>query len=289
MRWADLRRLRPGPVTDESAPYLGLLTFQEPDADHFFGRDVLVADLVDRAGRAPFLAVLGASGSGKSAVVRAGLIPLLKGGALPGSERWRYVTLSQPGARPLDALAVALAKLQRRYWSGQLDLISEFANNDRALLRAASLLLDRANRQQLVLVVDQAEELWTLAPAERDARATFVDEQQRPFIDQLLPTAAAPDPPLLIVLTMRADFLHRAAEQPTLARAIGEHDVIVSPMVPAELRDAIVRPAELAGAGFEPGLVDELVAQTAGPRGRAAAVGVYACWSCGSGTMTGGS
>jgi eukaryotic-like serine/threonine-protein kinase len=65
----------------------------------------------------------------------------------------------------------------------------------------------------------------------------------------------------MVVLTMRADFLHRAADDPALARAIGEHDLIVSPMTLAELRDAIVRPAELAGGDFEPGLVDELVEQ----------------------------
>ena len=106
---ADLRRVRPGPAAEQS-PYLGLLTFQETNADLFFGRDALVADLVERARRSPFVAVLGASGSGKSSVVRAGLIPMLKGGALPGSESWRYITL-KPGARPLDALAAELAKL----------------------------------------------------------------------------------------------------------------------------------------------------------------------------------
>src|SRR5215207_1269634 len=107
---AELRRLRPGP-TGASAPYLGLLTFHEQDADRFFGREALVADLVERAGRAPFLAVLGPSGSGKSSVVRAGLIPMLKGGALPGSEKWSYITL-KPGTRPLDTLAAELTRLQ---------------------------------------------------------------------------------------------------------------------------------------------------------------------------------
>src|SRR5215207_9973090 len=107
---AELRRLRPG-EPGERAPYLGLNTFQERDADLFFGREALVANLVARVERAAFLAVLGASGSGKSSLVRAGLIPALKGGALPGSERWRYIVM-KPGDRPLDALAVALARLQ---------------------------------------------------------------------------------------------------------------------------------------------------------------------------------
>jgi Cdc6-like AAA superfamily ATPase len=70
----------------------------------------------------------------------------------------------------------------------------------------------------------------------------------------LLSANAAPDSPSLIVVAMRADFLHRAAEDPALARAIGEHDVIVSPMTSNELRDAIVRPAEVAGGTFEQGL-----------------------------------
>jgi hypothetical protein len=258
-RWANLRRLRPGP-TGERAPYLGLLTFREQDAERFFGRAALVAELVERAGRAPFLAVLGPSGSGKSSVVRAGLIPMLKGGALPGSERWRYLTI-KPSARPIDLLATELTKLQGGDLSSVLLLSRQLAETERALLLAAGLLLDRAAGQRLVIVIDQAEELWTLAPAEPEARAAFVKEQQRPFIDQLL-AAAAPDTPLLIVLTMRADFLHRAAEHTALARAIADHDLIVSPMAPAELREAIERPAELAGGGFEPGLVDELIART---------------------------
>src|SRR5262249_5338722 len=81
---ADLRRLRPGSA-DARPPYLGLATFQESSADLFFGRDALIADLVERAGRAPFLAGLGASGSGKSSVVCADLIPMLKGGDLPSA------------------------------------------------------------------------------------------------------------------------------------------------------------------------------------------------------------
>jgi WD40 repeat protein len=262
---ADLRRLRPS-ATDARSPYLGLATFQEANADLFFGRDALVANLVEYAGRAPFLAVLGASGSGKSSVVRAGLIPMLKGGNLPGSEHWRYLVF-KPGARPLDALAAELAKLQGGDLGAALTLSRQLAESDRALLLAADMLLDRSAGQRLVLVVDQFEELWTLLPAEAVQRAALLAQQQVPFIQLLLAAVAAPDTPLLVVLTMRADFLHRAAEHPELARAIAEHDVIVSPMTPAELRDAIVRPAELSGGSFESGLIDELIAQTRGREG----------------------
>jgi WD40 repeat protein len=254
---AELRRLRPSPLADRS-PYLGLLTFQESHADLFFGRDALIADLLERVRRAPFLGVLGASGSGKSSVVRAGLLPMLKSGGLPGSETWRYITF-KPGARPLDALAVELAKLQGGDLSQALNLSMQLAESDRALLFAIELLLDRAAGQRLVLVIDQFEEVWTQMPLEEEARSAFVKQQQLPFIQRLLTALTMPDTPLMVILTMRIDFLHRVTDEPALANAISEHNVIVSPMTAAELREMIVRPVELAGGDFEPGLVDELV------------------------------
>jgi hypothetical protein len=125
----------------------------------------------------------------------------------------------------------------------------------------APQLQDSHAQARLVLVVDQAEELWTLIPADGEARATAITQQQR-FLNLLLTAATAPNHPLLIVLTLRADFLHRAIDQPNLARAISDHNVMISPLTREELRDAIVRPAEAVGGSFEPGLVDELIAQT---------------------------
>jgi hypothetical protein len=246
---AELRRLHPGPVAEQN-PYLGLLTFQEQDAERFFGRDALVADLVDRARRAAFLAVLGPSGSGKSSVVRAGLVPMLKGGALPGSEHWRYAVL-RPGARPLDTLAAELARLQGDP-TRVIHYAETLATSDRALLLLADVLLNRGTGQRLALVVDQFEELWSLTPFEERVQ----------LINLLLTAANTRDTPLLLVLAMRADFLHQAATYPALAHSIGEHDVIVSPMTPGELSQAIARPAENAGGSFEPGLVDELIEQS---------------------------
>jgi hypothetical protein len=252
---ADLHRLRPGLMIQRN-PYLGFVTFQEEDTDRFFGRETLVEDLVEHAGHSAFLVVLGASGSGKSSVVRAGLLPLLKIGALPGSERWRYVVL-RPGTRPLNTLAAELAKLQNGDLDQALRLHAVLANHKDALLLAADLLLDRATGQRLIVVVDQCEELWIIASS----------EERDQFITLLTTAATAPDMPLLLVLAMRADFLHGAAEYPHLAKTIAEHDVIVSPMTVDELRAAIIRPAENAGGSFEPGLVDELIGQTLGRTG----------------------
>jgi hypothetical protein len=270
---ADLRRLHPD-RSGGRAPYVGLLTFQEADTDRFFGRDLLVADLLQHAQRGPFLVVLGASGSGKSSAVRAGLIPLLKGGALEGSDQWRYATL-KPGARPLDTLAAELAKLQGGDLGAALALSHQLAESDRALLMAADMFLDRGSRQRLVLVVDQFEEIWTQAPAEPGAREAWLTQQHRPFIQLLLAAATVPDSPLLIAVTMRADFLHRAAEHHELARLIAEYLVIVTPITGADLREVIVRPADQDGGGFEPGLVEALIEQIAGQPGGAAAAGVH--------------
>jgi hypothetical protein len=211
---AKLRKLRPA-APAERPPYLGLSTFQERDADLFFGREKLVADLVDRIEHTSFLAVLGASGSGKSSVVRAGLIPELRGGALPGSQHWRYAVL-KPGDRPLDALAAALANLHGDNLASKLALSASLAADDSALLRTADILLDGQEDTRLVLVIDQAEELWTLAPTDPEARGKFVAEQQRPFIQLLLAATASERSPVLVVLKIRADFLHRAAEHAAL-------------------------------------------------------------------------
>lgn len=262
---AELRRLRPE-IVSQRAPYLGLLTFQETDADRFFGREALTAALLDHLRSTTFLAVLGPSGSGKSSVVRAGLIPLLKGGALPGSDCWRYVTL-KPGARPLNALAAALAEAHGGSLGDAAAIRDALRAGDDALLLAADMLLAGQDGARLALVVDQAEELWTLEPAEPEARTAFLGQQQRPFIRLLLTATGAPNSPVVVVLTMRADFLHRAAEYRELSEQIQRHLVIVGPMTADELRAAIVRPAEAAGVRFEPGLVDELMKETLGQPG----------------------
>jgi WD40 repeat protein len=263
---ADLRRLRPG-RTEMHCPYVGLLTFQEHDSTLFFGRDALVGELLDKVDQTSFLAVLGPSGSGKSSVVRAGLVPALKKGALPGSDQWHYLVPLTPGARPLNALATVLGAAQNGILGNIASIRESLRQNDDALLLMADGLLTGRTNARVVLVVDQAEELWTLTPTEATARTAFEVEQQQPFITCLLTAAAALDKSVLIIFCMRADFLHRAIEHHDLARLLGEHDVMVSPLLLDELRSAITRPAELVGGVFEHGLVDTLIEQTAGRTG----------------------
>lgn len=253
----ELRRLKPT-APSEHSPYLGLLTFDEQHSSFFFGRDDVIAQLLDQAQHSSFLAVLGPSGSGKSSVVRAGLVPALKNGALPESERWHYAVM-KPGARPLDALAVELARLLHH---DVVALRTALAQSPRALLLHIDQLCANQSSVRLVLVVDQAEELWTLAPGEQTR-----ENQQALFLDALLTAVQAPGSHALVVLTMRMDFLHRAAEHHELAQLISANDVIISPMTHEQLHDAIVRPAELSGGAFDPGLAEELTTQTPGRPG----------------------
>src|SRR5215218_7580373 len=234
----DLHALRgkaaqPGRAPD--CPFKGLEPFDVGDAELFFGRERLVAELVARVPGTSLLGVIGASGSGKSSAVRAGLLPALAAGVLPDSERWTRVLL-RPGEQPGVALAGALGGVS---------------------LRAA---LDRVEPgERLLVVVDQFEEAFTVCtePAERAA-----------FLDELASAAAADtEGRLLVVLALRADFYGACASHPQLARLLGANQVLVGPMRPDELARAIEQPAAAAGLVVEPELAARLVEETAGRTG----------------------
>lgn len=252
------RVLNEPPLPGE-APFKGLEFFRETDADVFFGRELVTASLVRRLAGHPFLAVvLGASGSGKSSIVRAGLIAALKSGAVladgthppEGSAEWR-VHIITPTAHPLEALAVSLTR-DAESITATTSFLDDLARDPRSLHLfikreiQASPFSARVNRY--LLVVDQFEELFTLCGDKFEREA---------FIDNLL-TAMGPElqGPTSVVIAIRADFYPHLAQYENLREAASKHQEFVGPMSPEELRRAIEGPATRGGWEFEPGLVD---------------------------------
>jgi hypothetical protein len=244
----------PGGAAFEGAcPYRGLEVFDVEHAPFFFGREALTEWLVN--GLRPkadgqdnrFLAVLGASGSGKSSLARAGLIAALKQGALDDSLNWPIVVL-RPGRAPLESLSVALAGLP-----GGASLIKDtrdllnmktFGDDPKSLHTFARLAHRGDPRsRRLFLLVDQMEEVFTLCEDEAARRA---------FFDNLRYAGTIAEGQAVVVVTMRADFYGKCGPYPALAAAMSDHQLLVGPMTEDELTRAIERPAVLAGGEFEP-------------------------------------
>ena len=224
-------------ATEGICPFKGLASFEPVDADYFFGRERLVAELVARLVGTGFLGIVGPSGSGKSSVLCAGLLPALAGGVLPGSEGWRRLLL-RPGERPLD-------ELRRVLVSGAKDPLAE-------ALDALPL------GGRLLLAVDQLEELHT---------ACRSDAERAAFADTLARAAADPNGRAVVVVALRADFYGRFAAHPGLAALLGGNQVLVGPMHASELRRAVELPAARVELPVEPDLAEALVDDVEGEPG----------------------
>jgi WD40 repeat protein/energy-coupling factor transporter ATP-binding protein EcfA2 len=236
-----------GETPGESPPYVGLATFGPQDAHRFFGRERLVEKIRSSLSEHRFLAVLGASGSGKSSLLRAGLLPLVKP---------HPVILLTPGAHPLRECAVQLA--------ARLDvtpgaLLAELTEDPRNLGLAVRQVVAKEGRTgDLVLIVDQFEEVFTLcADTAEPAR----------FIDALVSAAREPDSRTRVVLGMRTDFYTHCARHPDLADVLQRAQILVGPMTTEELRQAIVRPAAEMDYRVEGALVSRLIADATGQAG----------------------
>ena len=276
-----IRGIPPGPgpgkgIFEGKCPYRGLEPFGPEHAPFFFGREAQIDWLLEnrlapmaRSGHARrFLAILGPSGSGKSSLALAGLVPALRAGKVEGSATWPIVLL-RPGYDPFENLTFELSKLKDLADSGPALLartceylrVRDFGDDPRALHIFARYALDgdRASRR-LVVLVDQFEEVFTLCPAEREPT-------RRAFIDTLLHAATVVGGPVLVLLTMRVDFLGKCASYPALAAALSDGQELVGPMSEDELRLAIERPAYLVGCELEPGLTERLLHDVEGQPG----------------------
>jgi energy-coupling factor transporter ATP-binding protein EcfA2 len=237
-------------------PYRGLEVFDEQHAEFFFGRDDDIARVVEKLSDSRFLAVLGPSGCGKSSLVRAGVIPALKRGTLPGSDAWTVCVVT-PGARPLEVLAAQLVRL----FPGESmqRALDEFRADERSLDLAVSLALaDRPAAERLVLVVDQFEEVFTLCADEAERAA---------FLANLCYAGSIPGGRVTVVVAMRADSYHRCAAYPRLRTLMAVRQFLVGPLDRDGLREVIELPAWRVGLALEAGLVETVLGDVVGRPG----------------------
>ena len=243
-------------------PYKGLARYEAEDAEFFFGRERLVAELVTHLVGAGLVGVVGPSGSGKSSLVRAGLLPALAEGVLPGSGRWRQL-LVLPGEQPMVELglalgaggpaATALANGDEGAATGDASRAGDSPAPGRG---AANLVLAAATGApgRLVLVVDQFEEVFTACRDEAERAA---------FLTALVEAAQATDGQVSVVVAVRADYYGHCAAEPSLAGLLAANHVLVGPMDTDELRRAIQLPARRAGLRLEPGLAEAMIGEVA--------------------------
>ena len=228
------------PTQTADNPYRGLRPFSEGDADVYFGRESLVAEVLEKLdGGSKFVSIVGPSGSGKSSAAQAGLIPLLRA-------RGEAVVLFTPGPRPLWELASAL---DRAGFGAQATLLRRFHTDPKALAVTVG--------RPAVLVIDQFEELFTLADPDTVTR----------FSELVANAVADQGSPLRVVTTLRADYYDRPLSISSLARVFSDSVVSVKPMTAQEIERAVVEPARAAGVDVEPALLAQLVADMDGEPG----------------------
>lgn len=234
-------------------PYRGLRWFREEDAAFFCGREAFTDKLVESVERSSLVAVVGASGIGKSSVVRAGLIPRLRR-TTAGGRVWEIATLV-PSDRPLHSLAAAFVpmlepQMTRVERLAEINKLAEHFSDGSVALRdvVADVLKTQPGTDRLLLFVDQWEELYTL---------TADDGARRRFLAEILDASSRG--PVTVVLTMRGDFFGQALSDRSFADRLQGAQVNLGPMTPQELERSITEPAGKVGLHFESGLVDRLL------------------------------
>lgn len=223
-------------------PYKGLRPYQQSDARYFFGREDLAADMLLRLQKYPFWALIGASGSGKSSVINAGLLPAIRQSS--SVNQWHTMTIF-PGAHPMSELESALF---RSGTVNQQQIHQALWSDHRGLMRAGDLLI----QNQLLLIVDQFEEIYTV---------TQKTEERDHFLAVLYEAATNPHSQVRVLIVLRTDFYDRLLQDAKWSLLLSEHTLIVPMMSALELERAITGPAARAGVSLEDRLVPLLIGE----------------------------
>ena len=245
-------------------PFPGLRAFEEEEDILFFGREKQIDELLRKLRTSRFLAIIGSSGSGKSSLVKSGLLPSLHSGLMSGvGSQWR-VALFRPGNDPIGQLNEVLCKngVLRDNQSNE-ERETNMAINE-TILRRSNLGLIEAYKQSgldkrnnLLVLVDQFEELFRFSRYEKDSGEGKRDSVA--FINLLLQAAAQKDVPIYVVFTMRSDFLGDCTEFRGLPEAINEGQYLVPRMTREERREAITGPIAVGGATITPALLNRVL------------------------------
>ena len=243
-------------MNDVRNPFPGLRPFEIDESNLFFGRDGQSDELLERLRRARFLAVVGTSGSGKSSLIRAGLLPALYGGLMgDAGSSWR-IAIHRPGGDPIGNLAEALT--HKDVFGAENNSEIQKTLTETTLRRSSIGLIDVARQarmqphENLLVVVDQFEELFRFKQAQSSDDATA-------FVKLLLEAGAQSELPIYIVLTMRSDFLGDCSQFAGLPEAINKGQYLIPRMSRDERRSAIVGPVAVGAAEITTPLVNRLL------------------------------
>jgi WD40 repeat protein len=240
--------------TETLCPYKGLFAFQEEDAHLFFGRDEAAYRVITAVTQRPLTAVIGPSGSGKSSLIFAGVLPRLR-----KDGTWVIVKF-RPGNQPFYNLAMELMTRLLPEKS-DIDILThtpklayDLQHGILRLTDVTAYVKKKARKNHILLVVDQFEELYSPSLNEKSCRC---------FLDRLLSLVSSVEAESIesthLVLTLRADFLHQALSYRPLADALQDRAIMLGPMNREELRQAILGPAEWAKVRFEERLVERIL------------------------------
>lgn len=238
---------QPKPFTGQ-CPYLGLDEFGEQNAEQFFGRTLLIADLIGRVKSSRFVIIAGPSGSGKSSLIRAGLLHLLKQGGIPKSEQWLYVPL-KPGRDPVEQLAWAISRVTKQPDDGDYIRVHGMLSRDALHRKMEALLTDQIDQRGLV-IIDQFEEAFT---------QVISNEERNAFLNMLTYAATVENGRVIVLFILRSDFVSNFAEYPHLNTLLNQQFLQVGAMQPDELVQAIASPALQVGLRIDPDLIAQIV------------------------------